>query len=549
MKKGFTLIELLAVILILGIIALIAIPTVNNILKEARIGAFKSSMQNIEKAAQEKCLTEKMKGNTISQFVIADGKISPSLDIKGKIPENGVISLDNECNANSIITNDQYIYSSNEKENNAEECTSTSCVFKGDIKEDDEKYKCFNFDETTGTILKYNGTEEGCKGNVYIPSKINGVPVVKINALAFITPDQIICKKNGVKTTYDSTYIPKDEDGECYGSGFTTRSTYSTVNLEDAGYLTSIEDNAFYYTDIQELKFNDNLKKIGYYAFSQNNIESVTLPKNLVEMEEGAFEEAGVVNLVINNKLKIIPEYAFSFCNIPLINIPEGVEEVDDGAFAWGNYSGGNTVINISDTVKRINYIAFMEVGAVEINFGKNVEFIGAYSFDSNLLTNITLPTKLKTLEPAAFTNNKFPAGNDFIYNLNSDGSTNTKSLNSYGGISDSITIPATIEELGESSVRYAGATSITLNNGLKYIREGALDGNNLTSITIPSTVEIIEKEGINKRNRGNQSLTTIVNKTGRSFDWSSITGSLTPNQNFETGTISHNYGNINVTK
>ena len=60
-KKGFTLIELLAVIIILAIIALIATPTILNVIEDARISAGRSEASMIYTGINNYCATEDMK--------------------------------------------------------------------------------------------------------------------------------------------------------------------------------------------------------------------------------------------------------------------------------------------------------------------------------------------------------------------------------------------------------------------------------------------------------------------------------------------------------
>ena len=79
MKKGFTLIELLAVILILGFIALIAIPIVNKMIKESKDSAFKTTVINISNQVQNKCVLEKSKSKEITEYYqIINKKIYPN---------------------------------------------------------------------------------------------------------------------------------------------------------------------------------------------------------------------------------------------------------------------------------------------------------------------------------------------------------------------------------------------------------------------------------------------------------------------------------------
>ena len=106
-KKAFTLIELLAVIVILGILALIVTPILINVVKDSNEKSYKLSADGYISAVNDYILSNQLDGKKVE-----NGKYNiKNLDVKisGKAPSKGSVEIYDEKINNAQLCYDTYL--------------------------------------------------------------------------------------------------------------------------------------------------------------------------------------------------------------------------------------------------------------------------------------------------------------------------------------------------------------------------------------------------------------------------------------------------------
>lgn len=297
------------------------------------------------------------------------------------------------------------------------------------------------------------------------------------------------------------------------------------------------------------------LKTIAGSAFSDANINSVVIPSTVTEIGSSAFYNNNLKTVTFPAGLKTIGASAFRDNYLSTINIPSSVTSIGSGAFtdncvplnsaASFIYKVGDKSTIVSGASGKASGCSGTTSGVLKIpakNGTTALKRVVSSAFIGGKYTGLELPSKTAapnlTLEPNFIVHNSpgNAVGEDtgYIYAYNN-------------GTYDYSTI---IAYMGKRPPNTDGVYTFPAKKNdveLKTIKS-SLTWAGVKKIIIPSSVTTISGGIFNKTNNANPGLVTIVNKTGRDFDWYALTGSnRTSPGAFDTGVVQHQSGNIEI--
>ena len=674
-NKGFSFIELLGVVVIMGVLLLLAIPSISRLIVDSRKQAYIDSVI-IQKNTVEAAITADRyyvyDKETVYYF---DYKMFSDADDRGKSPFGDwvdcyvVVTYDGENNhfywtgldsngwkidlrkqVSKLKTNDVYhSSSSNLIPGNTVGARDNIVIYKDGQDEPTEQtpsndvsyadaVRCFDLEALSDGTYSITGYNTACGTNVGVPSSVDGKPVTVIGENAF--------RGKGLTSVVLYYGIKEIKNGAFQSN--------SIVDVKLSSTIKTIGPYAFYSNQIKQLDLPDGVEVIDTYGFANNKITSVSFPKTLRVLGSYAFY-GNLLNEIelqsnpsmggcafTNNKMPdasaliyrydaskgetdytTIIGYAGQSKDVIIPESVNGVRPLKIASSAFAN-SGLKSIV-IPDSVTVIDSSAFYANNLTSIKLPRNLKTIGSTAFRQNFLKTIEIPDSVSSIGAAAFVYNCLPSGKDIIYRRDlskaggwdysyivsgasgrrdgsCSGSTGTLNippekngvkLRTIGGSAfycsyySAINLP----NLSQTDHLTVGGNafyhnSLSMSNGFFYrIANGAYDYSILdsyagsrsgelvipeekngvklktinasftwtsfTKITIPSSVTSITGGQIFCRsNVNNPNLKTIVNKSGKAFDWYHLTCSnhTKPSPaSFVKGTISHQTGDMTV--
>jgi hypothetical protein len=390
-------------------------------------------------------------------------------------------------------------------------------------------YEGFFFDTAVNAIVSYDASYGLA---VIIPETLGGYEVVAIGSNAFYQKALI------------SVVLPQYI--QVIGASAFRNNDLTAIDLPNG--LITIGDLSFAENKIEEIIIPSTVTGIHWNAFWRNNLTSVTIEgdenrfndrwnsigfppllKPTIIYYEGfifdthlnrivAYDESYGLDVLIPETINgyevlSIGSQAFSSKGLTSVALSEGLQYIMVAAFMYNELS---TLI-IPSTVIHIESLAFEMNKLTEIIIPSNVSYIGSYAFGWNPLTKITIEGDENRFNDY-WIDYGFPIAlkPTIIYYEGFGFDYDEQSIISYDeSYGLDVVIPQTIGgyevlSIGQYAFNEKGLTSITLPEGLMFIRYGAFSNNELTSVVIPNTV--IEVEGWSFEN--NQ-LTSIVISNG----------------------------------
>ena len=311
--------------------------------------------------------------------------------------------------------------------------------------------------------------------------------------------------------------------------------------LNESGVIVGTKNPDITYANIPR-----GVSGIGKSAFKGcDKLQGVTIPDTVLYIEENAFAECrNLTNATISEGVKTLGKYAFSNTGLKQIIIPSSVSVVDTGVFERCNLSNG---VTIRKGVKKIEDYAFQNSGTSHIIIPDSVESVGSWAFnDCWRLQNVTIPDSVKNMGFAMFSGCsslrkvRLPAG---LTQINSSMFQRCDKLVDIiipdkvtsiglGAFSQcyklELVIPPNVKDICDDSFEYVQSVKVSKNNpffandefgglldmrsnrllhfprrfnghyiipdGVISISTNAFKSCNLTALTIPESVEKIEK-------------------------------------------------------